>query len=179
MTRAPEGDSTTPRGASGGTSPAPPPAAGPDPLLAARKRGRRYISIAFVSFAAAFMLLSVAQLVMGVFGEGLEIFRQPAPAPIAAGPCADGLRSLQTAVERALGSAAHADTDDRAAADYRTALAPEWDRHEEVERSCNDPQRRDAYAAVLRFRQAGEHLARRQVVELAPLRQDIRAYLPP
>jgi hypothetical protein len=149
-----------------------------DPLEKARKRGSRYLTAAFVTFATAFMLLSVGQLVMGVFGVGFETFRLPGPAPLGAGACAGELRGLDAAIGRALGAASRVGTDDKALTAYRSALSPEWDEETDVARTCDgEPHGREAYAAVLRLRRGGEDLARRQVVELAPLRQNVSAYL--
>jgi hypothetical protein len=152
----------------------------PDALAAARKRGSRYLTIAFSLFASAFMLLSVGQLVMGVFGVGFDAFRLPGPAPLAGGACASELRGLNDAVGRALSAASRAGTDEQAVTmAYRSALSPEWDEEPAVVRACDaEPNGREAYGAVLRLRHAGEGLVRRQVVELAPLRQNIAAYLP-
>jgi hypothetical protein len=153
--------------------------ASPDPLETARKRGSRYLTIAFATFATAFMLLSVGQLVMGVFGVGFDAFRLPGPAPLAAGACAGELRGLEAAIGRALGAASRAGTDEKAVTTYRSALSPEWDEETAVATTCDaEPHGREAYAAVLRLRRGGEDLARRQVVELAPLRQNVSAYLP-
>ena len=148
-------------------------------LEAARKRGSRYLTAAFATFATAFMLLSVGQLVMGVFGIGLDAARIPGPAPLSQGACAEQLRGLRGAVERALGAAARAGSEEQASTTYQRDLAPEWDLEAEVVKQCDgEPHGRDAYGAVLRLRRAGEDLARRQVIELSPLRQNVSAYLP-
>jgi hypothetical protein len=153
---------------------------GDDPLEPARRRGKRYIIIAFVAFSAAFILSSIAQLVSGVFGAGSDVLPQTRTGSLASGRCARELRALTSAVERAIVSAVPASGEAKARAAYRAALAPEWNDEADVEQRCSgDPHGTDAYAAVLRLRRAGEDFARRQVVELAPLRQDVAAHLGP
>jgi hypothetical protein len=160
-------------------SPGSQPDVSSDGLEAARKRGSRYLTAAFATFATVFMLLSVAQLVMGVFGVRVGSSGLVGPAPLPAGACATGLRGLDGAIGRALGAASRVGTDHEAVAAFRSALSPEWDREPDVARACEaEPHGSEAYAAVLRLRRGGEDLARRQVVELAPLRQNVSAYLP-
>lgn len=154
----------------------------PDPLALAlaRKRGSRYLTGAFATFATAFMLISVAHIVMGVFGIGFDAFRMPGPSPLGGGACADALRGLEASVERALGAAARAPTEAEATKVYAASLSPEWDDETGVVARC-DRERGgpEAYGAVLRLRRAGEDVARRQVIELGPLRQTVSAYLAP
>ena len=88
------------------------------------------------------------------------------------------------AVDRAAAASAMAPDEDAAVAAFRKALQPEWGREKEVEAACAaDPSEshrgQGAFAALERLRVAEETSARRRAVETAPLRQDVRAYLPP
>jgi hypothetical protein len=147
-------------------------------IVAARKRGSRYLTIVFGAFAIAFIVISVAELIGAVFGVGLPIAGVTAPSNLPAGSCVERLKELQAAVDRAVASASRATSDDEAAAAYRRALSPEWDEARAGSDPCAaDAPSQDALAAVVRLRRAGEEVARRQAVELGPLRQDVAAYL--
>jgi hypothetical protein len=149
-----------------------------DPLLGAKRRGSRYLTVAFSTVAAGFIVLSLGQLTMAVFGVGPEFFRAPPPTPLAASPCTEELQGLAASVERAVGAASRAPSEGDATATYRRALSPAWDDEAGAARRCNSvPHGAEALAAVLRLRQAGEEAARRQVIELGPVRHEVSAYL--
>ncbi len=148
-------------------------------VAAAQRRAKRYVAAAFVTFAAIFVGASGLQLVGAVFGTNAPV-RGETPAPLSRGSCAQSLLGLSRAVERAIAVSLHAADEAHALETFSSSLSPEWDREKAVESGCAaEPRGRDAYAAVLRLRRAGEGFARRQVVELAPLRRDVAAYLLP
>jgi hypothetical protein len=58
-------------------------------------------------------------------------------------------------------------------------MQPEWAEQAAVATACaSDPRGQDAFAALLRLKLAEEGFVRRQIVEIAPVRRDVRAYLP-
>jgi hypothetical protein len=142
-----------------------------------RRLTKRYVSLLFVSFAGVFVALSAYQLAVAVYGVGIQALPVQSMATLG---CATELRGLVAAVDRAILSAARATDDAGATAAYRAALSPEWDAEPNVVAHCSsDGRGADAFAAVARFRRAGESFVRHQVIELAPLRQDVAAYLLP
>ena len=161
-----------------------------DELARARFRGKRYTMAAFVTFAAVFVGWSAVQVIRGVFGLGVpalaargarggQLEGADRPVPLQ-GDCARGLARLSGAVDRGVARASPARDEAEAATAFRLALSPEWDGAADVEGLCSaQPQGRDAYAALMRFRRAGEGYARMQGVELAPLRREVAEYLPP
>jgi len=87
---------------------------------------------------------------------------------------------MAAAVDRAIVVSSHAPDDADASRRYRAALAPEWNDAPRLGAACSEgSQGADALATVVRFRVAGEQLARRHASELAPLRRDVVVYLPP
>jgi hypothetical protein len=161
------------------------------PTERGRRLGRRYMVFGFGLFACLFMLSTTAQLVYGVFGIGarpLSTSADDGTQPT----CAEELRGMQTAVDRAIAASAHARGDKEASRQYLEALLPEWSNGESsgdvsqgpptrVEARCAKeiPGGTDALTAVVRLRMAGEQLARRHAAELLPLRSDVALYLPP
>jgi hypothetical protein len=154
-----------------------PPDADPS-LERTRRLAKRYVSAIFVTLAGVFVFLSAQQIITGVYGVGIQPL---APAlSIGTASCATELRGLEIAVDRAMIAAARATDEADATAAYRAALAPEWDADQGILARCAvDARGADAFAAVTRFRRAGESSVRHQALELAPLRHDIAAYLLP
>lgn len=164
----------------------------------ARLRAKRAVLGVFIAVASVFIGLSALQIVPAVFGLGVTPL---AGLPDLSGPtprgCSEGVRRLAAALDRAAARAVEARGDEvrsqgrvleekQAAADeeaalqsFRAALAPEWDGEEAVAALCkDDPRGEDAFAALLRLRLAEEHFLRKELVEIAPLRRDVAAYLP-
>jgi hypothetical protein len=146
-------------------------------------RGKR-IALGFViTVTVVFIGASALQIVPAAFGPGVT------PLPLAppgtpARVCADGVRSLAVAVDRASSqtlslSASAADDTETAVAQFRRNLAPDWDDQARVEAACaGSPEGDSAWAALLRLREAEEQLVRKGRVELRPLRADLAAHLP-
>ena len=150
------------------------------PSRDARRRGSRIISAAFVTVASVFVALSTLQIVPQALGLGARSLAS-ASAPGGAGAgCAEGVASLARALDRGLASASSAQTADEeaAVATLRASLSPEWSGEAQVAAACNEsPGGQDAFAALLRLKLAEEHFVRNDVVEIAPLRRDVAAYL--
>jgi hypothetical protein len=146
-----------------------------------RTLGRKYTLVVFVTLAAGFIFMTTLQIVFAVFGVGAApLATAGEPGVIVSGSCEAELRTMTAAVERAILASATAPDEDRAAAGYDAALAPEWNEGRGVEARCAATERGvDAYATVLRFRAVGKELARRHARELGPLRKDLAVYLPP
>jgi hypothetical protein len=153
------------------------------PKVDARRRGKRIIAAGFVTLATVFIGLSALEIIPQVFGWGVQ------PLPVAAGPrspapgpaCAEGVAQLAAALDRGLAAASGMRTADEeaAVASFHASLSPEWDGEANVAASCSSgpPRGADAFAALLRLKLAEEHFVRKNVVEIAPLRRDIAAYL--
>ena len=147
----------------------PTPTARPSPAAA---RIRSAVYGAFVAFAAAFVLLSVKELVVEVFGyRAAPVAEAPPGTPERA--CADGIRELSRALDRGALAAAGATDEKDAVARLGRALSPEWDRDREqaLAATCTrEPNGAEAWAALLRLRRAEEGAAGRHAVLVGPLK---------
>lgn len=158
----------------------------------ARLRGKRVVLSVLVVAACLFVGLSAAQIIQAVFGAGIQPLAPSGERGVHQQACVEGIRTLTEALDRAAARAVgvraaatewaekQAIVDDSLAiAAFNTGLSPEWDSENAVQERCgHDPQGTDAFAALLRLRLAEEQFVRRQVVEIAPLRRDVAAYLP-
>ena len=155
------------------------PAAAP-PLTLAQKRATRLVHGLFLALAIVFVGVSACEIIgaaLGLFGEALGA--EAGPARVAAGrECGEGLRQLAAALERAALEAFTANDETTAISRFHAGLLPEWEGLQAVEARCADRRGRDAFAALLRLRRVQEGFVRRQIVEIAPLRRDVSAYLP-
>ncbi len=127
----------------------------------------------YVAFAAAFVLLCVKELVVGVFGmrEG-TVASAPAGSPGRA--CADGIGDLLRALDRGVLAASAARDEKDAVTRLDAALAPEWDREAALATTCGaDANGAEAWAALLRLRRAEEGAAGRRAVLVGPMRADV------
>ena len=143
----------------------------------AQLRGKRIVLTAFLGFTTVFVLVSTWQLMIGTFGMGTK------PLGVELDPdaraCADGVRRMAGALDRAMAKASAADSEGSAVAAFVGSLAPEWDAEKTVATQCEaHPHGQDAFSALLRLRRTEEGFVRRQVVEIAPVRRDVQAYLP-
>jgi hypothetical protein len=128
----------------------------------------------FVAFAAAFVVLSAWQLVIGVFGAAEA--QAPAGEPIER-TCAAGLRELARALDRAVAAGAAAGNA-HARTTMNAALAPEWDAEPNVAAACQRDRRgADAWATLLRLRKAEEMASERRAAVVAPLRTELETLL--
>ena len=129
------------------------------------------VSLVFVTAVAlGFIAISVAQIIPAVFGVGVR----PLPAAAAGsteGACAEGVRRLNRALDRAgplAGGPAFAE-----------ALQPEWNDAPGTQLACGrSSEGLDAWAALLRLRSAEEQLAGRGDRDVATLRREVASHLP-
>jgi hypothetical protein len=151
-----------------------------DPNARARLRGKRFALAIYGAFAVAFVVVSTWKIVVGVFGlDAAPLASNAMSGPLGAEGCGRRLRELHGALHRALGVAVSARDEKAAIVTYRRLLSPEWDDERAVADVCaREPHGADAYAALLRVRVAQEAELRRSVASLAPLGQDLDAYLP-
>ena len=127
----------------------------------------------YVTFAAAFVLLCVKEIVVGVFGlrEGTVATAAPGSTGQA---CAAGIRDLVRALDRGVLAANAARDEKDAVARLDAALAPEWDRETTLAATCgSDANGAEAWAALLRLRRAEEGAAGRRAVLVGPMRADV------
>jgi hypothetical protein len=147
------------------------PEATPDRAVVRAGLRWKRISLVFVSvIAVAFIAISVLQIVPAVFG----VWIRPLPSATPGSPariCADGVRRLAAALDRA-NAVAGGPAFDR-------ALQPEWNDAPAVEQACGkSPEGLDAWASLLRLRSAEQQLAGRSGDPLAPLRREVASHLP-
>ncbi|HEY1694363.1 MAG TPA: hypothetical protein VGG39_19475 [Polyangiaceae bacterium] len=135
----------------------------------ARLQGKRVALVVVIGVSVVFIAASALQIVPAVFGAGITPLPSGGPGT-AARACAEGVRRLSTALDRAADAAG--------SAAFEARLRPEWDDRDAVERACHEaPEGTDAWAALLRMRSAEEQAAPRSG-DLAPLRRDVIAHLP-
>jgi hypothetical protein len=154
--------------------------AGGDTTPRARRLARRIVFGSFLLLATTFIVSSAWQLIAGIYA--------PAPAPVItdgagvrdeARACGDGIAKLSSALERGFLAASTKDDEASALRTLAEAMQPEWAQRAAVEDACaTQPRGQDAFAALLRLKLAEEGFVRRQIVEIAPVRRDVRAYLP-
>jgi hypothetical protein len=147
-----------------------------DARARAKLNGKRAGIVLLTTVAVVFIGFCALSVVPAVFGRG--------PDPLAATPagqaCAEAILRLQAAVDRAARASASAPDENTAVSSFRNALGPDWDEEKRIEGVCRvDPNGAGAFAALQRLRVAEETSARRRAVEIAPLRHDVRQYLPP
>lgn len=133
----------------------------------------------FVVLAAAFILSSTVQIARAVFAEPPVADGAGATAPLAPA-CRDGLRTLASAVDRALLAAEVATDASDAERRYREARSPEWnpERHRELVRPCEgEAGGADAVAALARLDRAAEGAAQRRSDELGPVRRAAQSFI--
>jgi hypothetical protein len=139
-------------------------------LAAARLRGKR-IALGLVLLPSLWIIASsAAQIIPPVFGADIR----PIPAALpgsSARTCAEGVQSLERALDRAV--------DVAGSGDFVARLKPEWDQRDVVEQACShSSEGLDAWAALARLRAAEEWVAPGARERLAPLRRDVGAHLP-
>lgn len=152
-------------------------AASGDANAAVARAGLRWkrISLVFVTLVAvAFIAVSVLQIIPDVFGAWVHPL-PPASPGSPARICAEGVKTLARALDRATASAGSPGFDQ--------ALQPEWNDAPTVEQACaRSSEGLDAWAALLRLRSAEQQLARRggdpPGQDLATLQREVASHLP-
>ena len=149
------------------------PASPPDDVVHARLQGKRAALGVVLLISIALIASSSLEIVPAVFGVGIQPI-PPSPPGSAARICAEGVRTLARALERAENGAG--------SASFQARLEPEWDRAASIQQACGQSgEGLDAWAALARLRSAEEQLAPRPAADLeadlAPLRRDVIAHL--
>lgn len=128
-------------------------------------------SLVFVGLVAvAFIGISLVQIIPDVFG----VWVRPLPPASPGSPariCAEGVRNLATALDRARDAAG--------GPGFAKALQPDWNAAPGIEQACaRSSEGLDAWAALLRLRSAEEQLASRPGESLVPLQRAVASHLP-
>lgn len=145
----------------------------------ARRKGRRGVMIGYFVLVVVVIGICTVQVTTQAIGR---LGGTHSDAPI---ECAQGIRSLAVAVERARSAAAAShEGESEAVALFRASREPEWARRGDVERACKgDPARLETLDAVIHLGFAEEHAVRRDAVELSKIRSKaanlVRMHLPP
>lgn len=140
----------------------------------ANRKVTRAVYGAFVALTAVF----VGGLIYEV---AVQVFAGEAPKVEAlAAECADGVKSLEGAVNRGIAAglgAADLDVDD-AVARYRTARDEEWRKLDAVAAKCaGEPRGTEAMAALARLDRQAEGVVRRQTAELRAVRREVDSFI--
>ncbi len=140
------------------------------------KKRLRQLAAGFVMLLAVpFVIVSTWQIIDVVFG-GAPPARKATADEVA---CADKLRTLASALERASDRASHEPDDAHAESAFEEAVSPEWDDQGSAEHACaTTPRGRDAWAALLRLRRGLEGRSKKDARDVGPLRRDFETRLP-
>ncbi len=153
----------------------------------ARLAGKRAAHILVIVIAVAFIGASVAQIIPQVFGVQIRPLAGDSPGSPEQ-VCAEGIRDLAKTLERAGGETTVGRHDDASSAlaeqgapgSFRAGLGPQWGASAGLESACARARHGyDAWAALLRLERAEEQLGGTRGDELATLRRDVSAHLPP
>lgn len=139
----------------------------------------RVVYAVFVTVAGAFIISSTVQITRAVFWAGAGDDTGTTRSSITPA-CAEGIRQLSSAVDRAFAAAALGRDAADATRRYRAARSPEWDdaRRAELLSPCEgDTQGREAAAAVTRFDRTAEGAAGREGAELGSVRRAVDSFI--
>lgn len=145
--------------------------------MAAPKANRKVTRIVYGAFVAV-----TAIFVSGLIYEvAVQVFAGEAPKVEAlAADCADGVKSLEAAVNRGIAAglgAADVDVDD-AVARYRGARDQEWQKLDAIAAKCSaQPRGTEAMAALARLDRQAEGVVRRQTAELRAVRREVDSFI--
>ncbi len=141
-----------------------------------KKRARALASGLIAALAVAFIVASVSQISVTIFGTAPPPAASATPEEAA---CSTKLRALDAALDRASDRASHAPDEAHAREAFATALAPEWNDEDNAERACESSARsKEAWASLTRLRHGLEGRAKRDGRDIAPLRRDFETRLP-
>jgi hypothetical protein len=149
------------------------PEATRDDVARARLQAKRLVLGIILAASLAIIGSSALQIIPAVFGVGTTPI-PAAPPGSTARTCAEGVRTLAQALDRARDSAGSPAFEGR--------LQPEWGEAPKVSHACAQSREgNDAWASLARLRSAEEQLspvAGRPEAELETLRGDVTAHLP-
>jgi hypothetical protein len=141
-----------------------------DETARAALQGKRLALVLVITVSVVFIGASAWQIIPAVFGVGFTPL-PAAPPGTPAHACAEGVRRLEQALDRAADAAG--------SASFPSRLEPEWGDRAAVEQACGQsPEGVSAWASLVRLRSAEEQLAPGGGGELVPLRRDVIAHLP-
>jgi hypothetical protein len=139
----------------------------------ANRKVTRVVYGVFVTVTAVF----VGGLILEV---ALQVFAGEKPKVEAlAAECAQGVKALESAVNRGIASGLGTDADvDAAVARYRGTRDEEWKRLDTVAASCAaQPRGKEAMAALARLDRQAEGIVRRQTAELQAVRREVDSFI--
>jgi hypothetical protein len=160
-----------------------PDAAPEDPAsAAARLRGKRIALALVVAVSLPFIASSAGQIIPAVFGAGFTPLPSGAPPGSPEQRCAQGVRSLADALDRAggrLSSVASAADEEDSKVALRPILSPEWDQADEVQSACDQARGGpSAWASLQRLLMAEEQSGRLERDDIVAVQRDVAAHLP-
>jgi hypothetical protein len=139
----------------------------------ASRKVTRAVYGAFVGVTAVFVSGLIYEVATQVFaGEAPKVESLVAE-------CAQGVRSLEGAVNRGIAAGLGSDGDaDVAVARYRGIRDEEWKRLDAVAAACAaQPRGKEAIAALARLDRQAEGVVRRQTVELRAVRREVDSFI--
>jgi hypothetical protein len=139
-----------------------------------RRRVTRIVYGVFIVGVAAFVVSSTAQVAIAVFGTSSTGGTSASVGPA----CADGLKELVAGIDFAMVDALSIDHTDDARHRYVVARDAKWSRRAAIDEACvNEPNGKDALAAVARYDRAAEASVVRHVSELSPVRIQAQSFI--
>ena len=145
--------------------------------MAAPKANRKVTRVVYGAFVAV-----TAVFVGGLIYEvATQVFAGEAPKVEAlAADCAQGVKSLEAAVNRGIAAGLGSDgvDVDDAVARYRGKRDEEWTRLDRVATACAaQPRGKEAMAALARLDRQAEGVVRRQTAELRAVRREVDSFI--
>ncbi len=143
--------------------------------MADPKRTTRIVYGVFIAGVGAFVASCIWQVAFAVFAGGGAA--EPTSLKVERA-CADGIEELILGVDVALAGVAVGGHEQEARRSYATARDTKWTRRAEIEQACaNDPNGKDALAAVARYDRAAEATIVRQANELTLVRNQAQSFI--
>lgn len=137
----------------------------------AQKKGRRIVMVGYFILVVAVTAIVTVEITTQVFQASNETQDCTSNncAPI---DCAEGIRSLVTAIDRARNKISASDANEsQAIAIFRASLNPEWQRRNDIERACKESEGYlETLDAVVQLGFAEEAAVRREAIEIASIR---------
>ena len=144
--------------------------------MAAPKANRKVSRVVYGAF------VGITTVFVGglIFEVAMQVFAGETPKVEAlAADCAQGVKTLEGAVNRGIAAGLGTDGDaDDAVARYRGARDEEWKRLDAVAASCAaQPRGKEAMAALARLDRQAEGIVRRQTAELRVVRREVDSFI--
>ena len=144
--------------------------------MAAPKANRKVSRVVYGAF------VGITTVFVGglIFEVAMQVFAGETPKVEAlAADCAQGVKTLEGAVNRGIAAGLGTDGDAHdAVARYRGARDEEWKRLDAVAASCAaQPRGKEAMAALARLDRQAEGIVRRQTAELRVVRREVDSFI--